>query len=304
MNIHDYIYPRVWYQAILTMAGVTNGSRPGTRMGQAAAPMQSQLHATAHAAARTIHVDIGGGSHADYFQKLARANPDHLYLTLDPAVERPPGAYPPNLRLLKWRSDNDPAARSQLPLKARSVDTVHLSFLFGELHGRSVPTYVDDPYYYDHAAELERYRHLLQSVKHALKPGGRVHVSEPQANIQVVQKLCREAGFTILDHPTIIADKHKTAWVKTFYHIVDQAGGSATASPAVPMEFVAVGGSNTTMIIQHPDGRLEHLPSPARPSYQLLWRALRHAFISYQRWNAVYLHPQSYAQGLHCYASQ
>ncbi len=187
---------------------------------------------------RTIHLDIGGGPHAGYFHKLARNNRDQLYLVLDPAIEHPPRDCPPNLQLIKWRSDNDGEARSYLPVKARSVDTAHLSFLLGELRGRSVPAYAEDPHYYTRDAELERYRHLLHGLKHALKPGGRVHISEPQDNILLVQDLFKQEGFAIVQRPTMIEDKHQTAWINAFYHIVDQGGEPKTASPALPMELV------------------------------------------------------------------
>ncbi len=188
---------------------------------------------------RTIHLDVGGGATADYFYKQARTNPEHTYLVLDPAIAHKPRACPPNLQLIQWRSDNTPAARSQLPLKARSIDTAHLSFLLGELRGRSVPAYADDPDYYTHAAEVGRYRHLIHGLKPSLKPGGRVHVSEPQANILLVQDLLQEAGFTLVQAPTRIEDTHKTEWIQAFHHIVEQGGGAPTTSPALPMELVS-----------------------------------------------------------------
>jgi hypothetical protein len=191
------------------------------------------------AQARTIHIDIGGGAHADYFRKRARHHPEHTYLVLDPAITHRPRACPPNLQLIRWRSDNDPDAHSQLPVKRRSIDMAHLSFLLGELRGRSRPSYADDPHHYTYDAEIGRYRHLLHGLKHALKQGGQVHVSEPQANILRVQDLFTEEGFTIVHPPTVIADKHKTAWITAFYHVVDQVAATTTAAPALPMELVA-----------------------------------------------------------------
>jgi hypothetical protein len=185
----------------------------------------------------TVHIDIGGGATADYFQKRARNNPDQAYLVLDPAITHKPRDCPPNLQLIKWRSDNDPDALSHLPLKAQSVDNAHLIFLLGALQGRSIP--LDRLYYYTQDAELARYRHLIPGLKQVLKKGGRVHVSEPQQNLLLVKNLYQEEGFTIIQKPTIIEDKHKTAWIKAFYHTVDQLVETKADVPALPMEFVA-----------------------------------------------------------------
>ncbi len=184
----------------------------------------------------TVNIDLGGGADAHYFHKLARNNPEQTYLVLDPAITHKPWACPPNLHLIRWRSDNDPAAISHLPLKVRSVDTAHLIFLFGELHGRSRPA---DRHYYMQNAEAERYRYLIHGLKHALKQGGRVHVNEPQHNLLLVEDLFTQEGFTIVQQRTPVEDKHKTEWIKSFYHVVDQTVEGNTESPALPMALVA-----------------------------------------------------------------
>jgi hypothetical protein len=152
----------------------------------------------------TIHIDIGGAAHAVYFHKLARSNPDHIYLVLDPAITHTPRACSSNLRLVKWQSANDPDARSQIPLKEHSVDTAQFSFLIGELRGRSVPA-------------------------------DRLHDDSEDAELD----LFKDVGFTIVQHPTVIEDDYTTAWITALYQVVDHVGATTTAAPAVPTELVA-----------------------------------------------------------------
>ncbi len=48
------------------------------------------------------------------------------------------------------------------------------------------------------------------------------------------------------------------------------------------------------MIIQHLDGRLEHVPAHARQRQQAFLQAFQHAVATYQYWNALYLNPRQY----------
>jgi hypothetical protein len=57
------------------------------------------------------------------------------------------------------------------------------------------------------------------------------------------------------------------------------------------------------MIIQQPDGTYIYLPLPTDPWYRVVLRLLRTMLVTYQQWNALFLHPQQYGTLPHCYAS-
>jgi hypothetical protein len=156
-----------------------------------------------------IAVDVGGGK-GEYFLRRALAEPQKVFVVLDPQIEQIPDK-PDNLFLVKWKSDKD----VDLPIKPNSVDEVNISMLMGELITRDVSDANNVP---EHLRkEFTQFRRILRDTKNMLKSDGIVTIVEPRGNMNYVLRLLTDEGYKVIKPASKVEDKNRSAFVGMFF---------------------------------------------------------------------------------------
>jgi hypothetical protein len=182
-----------------------------------------------------VAVDVGGGK-GEFFLKRALAEPQKVFVVLDPQIEQISGK-PDNLFLIKWKSDRD----ANLPIKPNSVDEVNISMLMGELITSDVSDANNVPKHLE--KEFMQFRRILKETKSMLKSDGIVTVIEPRANMDYALRLLADEGYKIIKPASKVEDKNRSAFVGMFFDLFQHNPSlnkkSEETSLIIPLEVKA-----------------------------------------------------------------
>jgi hypothetical protein len=172
-----------------------------------------------------IAVDIGGGK-GEYFLKRALAEPQKMFVVLDPQVDQIPNK-PNNLVLIRWKTDKD----TNLPFRPNSIDEVSMNMIMGELRTRDDVGKIDN--------DMIPFRRLLKETKGLLKENGTVTIVEPKDNIDRVKRLLGEEGYEVVSPVSKVADENRSVYIGIFFDLFRRGKKNENESILIPQEIKA-----------------------------------------------------------------